>query len=167
MSGLGPMVSLLWKELGLAPPVGAIGTEFDFDLGEMAVSLTLEDNGDSVIVRGRLGWLEGNTHEAGDQLARLLRLGLGLAALNGAVLDAAEAGDILERDHEGRVPVHALAMATLATPGSLLPALRALLDWKTATESILAQDGEDSETGNPVPRDGGRGPETEMIIFQP
>jgi hypothetical protein len=164
MPGLGPVVTALWRELGLAPPVEMIGSEFEFDLGSTAFRLELEANGDTVTVRGRIGWLEGNAHEAGDQLGRVLKLGLGLTALNGAVLDASQAEDILERDHQGPVPVFALALAALSEPASILPAVRAVLDWQTATESILSQsdDGDAPARSRPA-----TGSDAEMIIFQP
>lgn len=167
MAGLGPIVAALWKELGMAPPVETIGAEFEFDLGEMLVRLDLQDNGDTVTVRGRIGFLEGNAHEAGDQLSRVLRLGLGLVALNGAVLDAAAAEDILDNGHEGPVPVFALATASLAHPETVLQALRAVLDWQSVTGSILTQDVD--EVGQPGSARPGSGPssDAEMIIFQP
>jgi hypothetical protein len=117
-----------------------------------------------VTVRGRIGWLEGNAHEAGDQLGRVLKLGLGLTALNGAVLDASQAEDILERDHQGPVQVFALATAMLSEPASILPAVRAVLDWQTATESILSHsdDGDTPARSRPA-----TGSDAEMIIFQP
>lgn len=161
------MVAVLWKELGLAPPLGQIGTEFDFDLGETPVSLALQDNGETVTVRGRLGFLEGNAHEAGDQLSRVQRLALGLAALNPAVLDASEAQDILEPGHEGPVPVHAVALAQLSAPTSILPALRAVLDWHAVTGSILTQTADPSAEGEARARPASPGSEPEMIIFQP
>lgn len=166
MSGLGPLVGVLWKELGLAPPLGQFGAHFDFELGEMPVSLDLQDNGDTVLLRGRIGFLEANAHEAGDQLARVFRLGLGLTALNGAVLDAAEAEDLLERDHQGLVPVHAVALASLSAPNSVLPALQAVLEWQSVTETILTQ-GDDDAGPKGARRSADPEPEAEMIIFQP
>ena len=167
MAGLGPVVLALWRELGLAPPPESIGTAFDFELGPVPVTLELADNGDTVIVRGRIGFLEGNYHEAGDQLGRVLRLGLGLTALNGAVLDAAEAEDLLEKDHQGLVPVHAVALARLSAPASILPAVRAILDWQTATEAILTQSAE-GDAERPVRTTSDRASDdVEMIIFQP
>lgn len=167
VSGLGPMVAALWKELGLAPPVGQIGTEFDFDLGEMPLSLALQDNGETVTVRGCLGYLEGHQHEAGDQLSRLQRLGLALTALNAAALDAAEAQDILEAGHEGAVPVYAVALAQLSTPSSILPAVRAVLDWQAATGSILARNAEPGDDGAARARAASPSSEADVIIFQP
>lgn len=167
MAGLGPIVAVLWKELGLAPPVGQIGSSFDFELGEMAISLALQDNGETVILRGCIGYLDGNAHEAGDQLSRVMRLGLALTALNGAVLDASEAADILEPGHEGQVPVHAMAMASLGTPSSILPALYAVLDWQTATETILTRSSDPSGADMPGSRNPGPELDDSMIIFQP
>ena len=169
MSGLGPVVALLWKELGMAPPPERIGNEFDFELGEMAVSLSLQEDGDTVLVRGLIGHLEGNVHEAGDQLGRVLRLGLALTALNGAALDAAEAETILERDHEGTVPVHALAVVSLARPTGILTAMRSLLDWQTATGSILLQASGDGDPAAAARHGEVSGGEQDggMIIFQP
>lgn len=167
MAGLGPIVAALWKELGMAPPAEVIGAEFEFDLGEMPIRLELQDNGDTVTVKGRIGFLEGNAHEAGDQLSRVLRLGLGLVALNGAVLDAAAAEDILEKSHEGAVPIFALATATLGSPASVLPAIRSVLDWQSVTGSILSQDADKTAQGGAASRTGGASSDAEMIIFQP
>lgn len=165
MSGLGPVVALLWKELGLAPPVDPVGTGFEFEIGDLAVRLDLQDNGETVVLRGRIGYLEGNAHEAGDQLSRVLRLGLGLTALNAAALDAGEAESILEAGHEGPVPVHAVALAQLSRPATILTALRAVLDWQSVTESILSQRDEAEPSG--TRGRGAQAVETEMIIFQP
>ena len=167
MASLAPVVAALWKELGLAPPVDQIGGSFDFDLGATAFRMTLADNGDTVLLRGRIGWLEGNPHEAGDQLGRVLRLGLGLTALNDAVLDAAEAEDILSPDHQGQVPVHVAATAQLSRPLTILPAIRAILDWQTATESILTQSPVDDDPLTPGRRASRSMLDAEMIIFQP
>lgn len=167
MSGLLPVVSLIWRELGLAPPLGKIGARFDFELGDMPVDLVLQDNGETVLVRGRIGFLEANMHEAGDQLSRVQRLALALTALNGAVLDAGEAEDILERDHQGMVPVHAVATAQLSTPDTILPALRAVLDWRSATESLLTQAEGAAEAEPGAGGQGSKASDTEMIIFQP
>jgi hypothetical protein len=161
------MVTALWRELGLAPPPGAIGASFDFELGPVPVTLELADNGETVIVRGRIGYLEGNMHEAGDQLGRVLRLGLGLTALNGAVLDAAEAEDILEKDHQGLVPVHAVALALLSAPATILPAVRAVIDWHTATEAILTQGEDGAAAPSSRAAAASLAADTEMIIFQP
>lgn len=167
MAGLGPVVTALWKELGMAPPFERIGESFEFELGSVAFRLQVADDGDTILARGRIGWLEGNPHEAGDQLGRALRLGLALTALNPAVLDASEAEDILEQGHEGPVPVYAVARASVSVPASILPAVSAVLDWQSATSGILTQtsDGE----SEPQPRRGAdrAGPDAEMIIFQP
>lgn len=170
MSGLGPVVALLWKELGLAPPVDPVGAAFEFELGEMPLRLDLQDNGDTVVLRGRIGFLEGNAHEAGDQLARVFRLGLGLTALNAAALDAAEAEALLEAGHEGPVPVHAVALAQLSRPATVIPALRAVLDWQSVTDSILSQSADTDGPGpgaRPDARSDTWAPGAEMIIFQP
>ncbi len=165
MTGLGPIVATLWKELGLAPPAAPVGTSFDFELGATSMSLRLADNGETVVVRGRIGWLDGNPHEAGDQLGRVLRLGLGLTMLNAAVLDAAEAEDLLDRDRPEPVPVHVVALARLSVPDSILSAVQAVLTWQSACENILNQgdDGARPEAApiRPAVADG------DMIIFQP
>lgn len=168
MAGLGPVVAALWKELGLAPPVEAVGSEFDFDLGSTAFRLQMAENGERVVVRGRIGFLDGNAHEAGDQLQRVMRLGLALTALNGAALDAAEAQDILEPGHVGPVPVYAVAMALLTDPATIIPAVRAVLDWQSATEAILSR-GEEAEYAEQAERGNKERAEldTGMIIFQP
>jgi hypothetical protein len=167
MASLGPIVTALWRELGLAPPPGSVGTVFDLELGLVPMRLELADNGDTVLVRGRIGFLEGNVHEAGDQLGRVLRLGLGLAALNGAVLDAAAAEDILDQDHQGPVPVHAIAIASLSAPSSILSAVRAVLDWQIATEQLLTQSEDGATVASTRAAPAAKPGDTEMIIFQP
>lgn len=166
-AGLGPVVAALWKELGMAPPVERIESAFDFELEEVPMALALAENGETVVLRAQLGFLENDAHEAGDQLQRVLRLSLGLTAMNAAVLDASRAEELLELGHEGRVPIYAVATAQVSKPGSIVSAVESVLEWYSVTGTLLIQEVGEVEERTAKPAARSQALDADVIIFQP
>lgn len=87
MSGsVRPAVEAIWQVLGVAAPPETIGERYAFTVDDIEMELRLARDGRGIELTGRLGRLAPHPMQATDQMRRLLRLGLGLAAVNRAAL---------------------------------------------------------------------------------
>lgn len=81
-----PAVEAIWIALGVGVPPEEIGARYGFTLDDTEMELNLARDGRGIELSARLGRLGLHPLQAADQMRKLLRLGLGLAASNRAAL---------------------------------------------------------------------------------
>ncbi len=166
MASLRPIVDAIYVTLGLAPPVDMPDHEFTFDLSGIPVDLRVDATGQGGLVRATLGHLNMSTHVAQDQLGRLLKIGLGLTAVNRAVLDLPGAAELKAGQDGAHRGVYAAASFSLSDPQDAVEALRSVIEWQGYAEAILGPPSmpEEEAAG---PSGFARTSDDEMMIFQP
>lgn len=167
-------VEAIWQAMGLAAPPEEIGDRFDFSMDDTEVELRLTRDGRSILIEAVLGELSANPQTAGDQLRRLLRVGLGLSAVNRSALslpgakDTAQLAQRAARQTEGLAPLQVRAIARIdGNPArEAVPALQDVLDWRRFSDPILERVASVSERDTPARRPVSD-PTAGMVIFQP
>lgn len=167
MVTLKPTVDVIWRTLDMPPPLGEIGRSFDFDLSGSPVSLNIEPNGETVSVRGTLGYLDGDAFAAQDQIRHLLRLGLGLMAVNQGALEIPNLQEFVDDQRGERIPVYAVSKGSLNNPDMTVSALRDIVEWHGYAENVLQQVAESDRSENSSSVDEQNLAEGQFVIFQP
>lgn len=167
-------VEAIWQAMGLAAPPEEIGERFDFSMDDTEVELRLTRDGRSILVEAVLGDLSANPQTAGDQLRRLLRVGLALSAVNRSALsllgarDTAQLAQRAARQTEGLAPLQVRAVARIdGNPArEAIPALQDVLGWRQFSDPILERVAVPSGRDTPIRRSASD-PTADMVIFQP
>lgn len=169
-----PAIEAIWQAMGLAVPPETIGSHYDFIVEDTEIVVRLAPNGQSMVVEAALGELSADPMQAGDQLQRLLRIGLGLSAFNRSTLSLPDGGntDLLTALATGRpedrpsLRVQAVAVINDDPNRGPVGALQDVLQWRTYSDQILdrPQSRDDFEpTRSASERDDDAG----FVIFQP
>lgn len=172
-----PAVEAIWQVLGVGVPPDSIGERYAFTVDDIEMELRLSRDGRGIELAGRMGRLGLHPMQAADQLRRMLRLGLGLAALNRAALVLPAGGD--------RGALEAMARGDLAQAGppdiwavTVLDqdlrrdaprALQDLAQWRNLARPILGETIPTDPDDGPAPARRGPADEAERgyFIFQP
>ena len=165
MASLRPAVEAIYATLGMAPPVDPPGTEFTFDLGGVPIMLRIDASGSRGTIHATLGTLSNAPHTAGEQLGQLLRIGLGLTAINRAALDVPAAQALARGEEPALRQAFAVAHFPLAEPAEAIEAIREVMEWQGYAEAILGPPtgADDMQTEATQ----ASGPEEQFVIFQP
>lgn len=174
MSSLRAAVDAIYATLGLAPPVSPPGQEFGFELSGVPVVLRVDAGGRIGTVHANLGVLSASAHEAGAQLGQLLRLGLGLTALNRAALEVPGASALASGQETDQRQVYAVAIFPLDEPDEAVESLRAVMEWRGYAETVIApptpeggEKGTMSDGRGLASSAGAQRPDEDYVIFQP
>jgi len=166
-------VEAIWADMGHVPPPGPIGIEYEFEVDECAIRLTLSPDGASVICTADLGALASEPGQAADQLRRLLRLGLGLLMHNRAALRLPEGAnsDLVTawaRNRSGGghpLIVQVQASVPVQTPRAAIAAMGDLMQWADLSRALLqraAPTGVDHGAVRHSPYE-----QSDFVVFQP
>ena len=165
MATLKPMVEAIWRQLDLPPPLEEIGRSYGFDLSDTPISMRLEPNGRTVVLRGMIGLLPKDRFRAQGVLAKLLRFGLGLMSINHACLEIPEVERLIDDGETPALEVYALARAQITDPTTGVAALREIVEWRGYGEPLLDSAGDRADFDGMNPTE--FAPEESLVIFKP
>jgi len=169
-------VEAIWTALGVGVPPEVIGARYSFEVEDTAMELRLSADGRGTELWGRIGRLGQHPLQTADQLRRLLRLGLALAASNRAALvlpSGAETAALRamargEAPPSGPPDLWAVTVLDSDVARDGPRALQDVVQWRTLARPILGEADPPPDEGGPRARaapvrDIDRG----FVIFQP
>lgn len=167
-------IEAIWHAMDLAVPPETIGPRYEFAVDDTDVVVKLADNGQTVVVEAELGSLSTEPMQAGDQLRRLMRIGLGFAAFNRSTLSVPDGGNpvsltaLVTGRVEDRPKLRVFAVATIdGDPRrQSVSALQDVLQWRTYSDPILERT-EGRDVFDILGASSARDDDAGFVIFQP